>query len=97
MLYSLDELVPLNRAYELAESFPGLVLIGSDGGGEAVGLDFRQSPPQVVLVNFVSAGWHEAVAQADTDLGATKFRRRRPTIDLGRLSSEDWASMSSRG
>jgi hypothetical protein len=30
---------------------PGLVVIGSDGGGELLAFDFRQSPPPVVMVN----------------------------------------------
>jgi hypothetical protein len=65
-MWGLDDIVELNRGYEMGEVFPGLVLIGSDGGGEAVGFDFRSSPPSVVLVNFVSSGWHEAVLQAET-------------------------------
>ena len=40
------------------------MFIGSDGGGEGVGFDFRQDPPTVVLVNWVSAGWSEAIHQA---------------------------------
>ena len=65
-LWGLDEIVRLNQGYEMGETFPGLILIGSDGGGEAVGFDFRTSPPCVVLVNFVSSGWHEAIVQAET-------------------------------
>jgi hypothetical protein len=74
VLYDADEIVPLNRGYELSETCPGLVLIGSDGGGEAVGFDFRDSPPHVVLVNFVSAGWQEAITQADS---FTEFMAQR--------------------
>lgn len=74
VLYDVDEIVPLNRGYELAEICPGLVLIGSDGGGEAVGFDFRDSPPHVVLVNFVTAGWHEAIVQANS---FTEFMAQR--------------------
>lgn len=65
-LWDLEDLVPRNVEYEMSEMFPGLVLIGSDGGGEAVGFDFRNRPPVVVLVNFVSSGWREAVVQAAT-------------------------------
>lgn len=66
MLYGVDELVPLNRAHDHSDSHPGLVLIGSDGGGEGVGFDFRAQRPPVVLVNFVSPGWQDAIRQADT-------------------------------
>ncbi len=64
MLYRLDQLVDLNRAYDRSQSHPGLVFIGSDGGGEGVGFDFRTTPPPIVLVNFVSSGWTEALIQA---------------------------------
>lgn len=63
MLYRLDQLVDLNRAYDRSQSHPGLVFIGSDGGGEGVGFDFRQTPPSVVLVNWVSSGWTDALVQ----------------------------------
>jgi hypothetical protein len=66
MIYDVEELVPLNHAHDHAESHPGLVFIGSDGGGEGVGFDFRRDPPSVVLVNWVSAGWSEAIHQSDT-------------------------------
>lgn len=66
MLYDVVDLAPLNRAHDHGESHPGLVFIGSDGGGEGVGFDFRQDPPTVVLVNWVSAGWSEAIHQADS-------------------------------
>ena len=66
MLYGTDEIVPLNRAFDRSESHPGLVFIGSDGGGEGVGFDFREEPPSVVLVNWVSSGWTDAIHQADS-------------------------------
>lgn len=65
-LWKLDDLVSLNIGYEMTDTLPGLVIIGSDGGGEAIAFDFRQTPPPVVLVNFVSAGWDDAVVQAKT-------------------------------
>lgn len=65
-LWPLAEVVHVNGndEYGLAESFPGLVLIGSDGGGELLGFDFRTSPARVVLVNAISASWAEASEQA---------------------------------
>lgn len=67
-LWSLAEVVRynLNDAYGLAESLPGLVLIGSDGGGELLGFDVRTSPALVVLVNAISASWAEASVQAES-------------------------------
>jgi hypothetical protein len=65
-LYRLEELVSRNRTYDMAASHPGLVLIGSDGGGEAIGFDFHDSPPPIVLVSFVSSGWDGAAVQSDS-------------------------------
>jgi SMI1 / KNR4 family (SUKH-1) len=77
MLYGTEELVPLNRAHDHSDSHPGLVFFGSNGGGEGVGFDFRSVPPPVVLVNWVSAGWQDAIRQADT---FTEFiDQRKPT------------------
>ena len=66
MLYEFEEIVPINRAHDRSESHPGLVFIGSDGGGEGVGFDFRDTSPSVVLINYVSAGWVDAIRQADS-------------------------------
>lgn len=52
------------------------MLIGGDGAGEAVGFDFRQEEPPVVLVNLVSAGWHEAIYQAPTFTAFMEQRER---------------------
>jgi len=65
-LYGIDQLVPLNNGYDLSESYPGLILVGTDGGGEGIGFDFRHATPSIVLVNFISAGWDEAIVQART-------------------------------
>ena len=48
------------------ERYPGLLVIGTDGASEMIGYDLRRMPPPVVLVNSVSAGWHEACFQDAT-------------------------------
>ena len=53
-------------AYVLADPDQGLLLIGSNGSGELLGLDLRSSPARVVLVNAISASWAEASAQAES-------------------------------
>lgn len=63
ILYRADELRELNEG---RDDQPGLVFIGSDGGGEGVAYDFRQAQPPIFLVNFVSGGWEEAIWQADS-------------------------------
>ena len=53
MLWRASELFELNEAYEVAQYAPGLLLIGSDGGGEAFAFDLRQERPLIVQVPFV--------------------------------------------
>ena len=57
----LEDLVERNRGYALAKFMPGLILIGTDGGGDGIGLDVRGESSPVVLVNLNSLGWHEAI------------------------------------
>ena len=65
-LYSVSDVIGSTEAHDHQARQPGLVLIGGDGAGEAVGYDFRKIPPPVVLVNLVSAGWEDASLQAPT-------------------------------
>src|SRR5258706_13646045 len=39
ILWPIEELIKMNKAYEVAEYAPGLFLFGSDGGGEAYAFD----------------------------------------------------------
>ena len=52
-LWRIEELGQRNADYATAEFAPGLVLFGSDGGGEAFAFDTRMAPPVVVVVPFV--------------------------------------------
>jgi hypothetical protein len=36
ILWRIEELIEMSKAYDVAEYAPGLFLFGSDGGGEAV-------------------------------------------------------------
>ena len=53
MLWSADELARYNESYQVNEYAPGLVLFGSDGGGEAFAFDTREANLPVVRVPFV--------------------------------------------
>ena len=53
MLWKAEELGPLNDGYETARFTPGLLLFGSDGGGEAYAFDTRECPWAVVQVPFI--------------------------------------------
>lgn len=52
-LYSLEELLALNKAYQVKSFAPGLVIFGSNGGGEAYGFDTRQVPLEIVQIPFI--------------------------------------------
>lgn len=53
MLWRVEELAELNKAYQVAEYAPDLLVFGSNGGGEAFAFDRRSDPMAVVAVPFV--------------------------------------------
>jgi hypothetical protein len=53
ILWRVEELSSLNDAYQVAEYVHGLLLFGSDGGGEAFGFDIRSEAKLIVSVPFV--------------------------------------------
>jgi hypothetical protein len=53
ILWRVEELLEMNRAYQVAEYAPGLFLFGSDGGGEAFAFDIRSDAKPIVSVPFV--------------------------------------------
>jgi hypothetical protein len=53
ILWRVEELLDKNKAYEVAKYAPGLMLFGSDGGGEALAFDTRTDATPIVSVPFV--------------------------------------------
>ncbi len=53
MLWRVEELLPSNAAYEVSDLAPGLLIFGSDGGGEAHAFDTTAASWPVVTVPFV--------------------------------------------
>ena len=53
VLWSIQELYEINKRYEVNRNAPGLLLFGSDGGGEAFAFDLRSTPYSVVSVPFI--------------------------------------------
>jgi hypothetical protein len=53
MFWSADEISKYNVAYQVDEYAPGLVLFGSDGGGEGYAFDMRTDSVSVVMIPFV--------------------------------------------
>ncbi len=67
VLWSCKEVYELTDAYNVAEFASGLILIGSDGGGEAVAFDTRKSTDPnkwpVVLVPFGDLDFDSCIEQ----------------------------------
>ena len=53
ILWRVEELLEFNKAYEVADFAPGLMLFGSDGGAEAFAFDMRSASKPIVDVPFV--------------------------------------------
>lgn len=53
ILWPVEDLLEMNRAYQVDEYAPGLFIFGSDGGGEAFAFDRRSDKMPVVSVPFV--------------------------------------------
>lgn len=66
MLWPVEELLEMNEAYEIKEYAPGLLLFGSDGGGEAYAFDLRYMHKPIVRVPFVGLSIDDIVHVGDT-------------------------------
>lgn len=60
MLWSGEELASMNQSYEVQNYAPGLLIFGSNGGGEAYGFDTRTPQWPIVQVPFVGMDWGDA-------------------------------------
>lgn len=66
ILFPVEVLADLNKAYQVEVYVPGLLIFGSNGGGEAFGFDTRRSPWAVVQVPFIGMDWTLAKPYAAT-------------------------------
>ncbi len=61
-LWTVEEVLGLNRAYEIDKNLPGYFGFASSGGGELLGFDCRQGEPyKVVKIPFIPMIESEAV------------------------------------
>lgn len=65
-LWTLEELVELNKAYQVDEFAPGLLLFGSDGGDVAFAFDKRSGALSIVQVPFIGMKLTEAKPRGRT-------------------------------
>jgi SMI1 / KNR4 family (SUKH-1) len=66
VLWRVEELIEFNQGYESNEYAPGLLLFGSNGGGEAFAFDLRDPSLPIRMVPFIGMSLHDAVLIADT-------------------------------
>lgn len=65
-LWDINRVLKDNRNLPQRTSHPGLLVIGTDGSREMIGLDLRKTPPPIVLVDISSSGWSDAFFQANS-------------------------------
>jgi SMI1 / KNR4 family (SUKH-1) len=65
ILFAVHELASLNKAYQVEDYVPGLLVFGSDGGGEAFAFNTRNNM-RVVRVPFVGMDTSTVEPLADT-------------------------------
>jgi len=66
MFWKVEELASINRSYQTEEYAPGLLLFGSDGGGEAYGFDTRLRQGSIIQVPFIGMAWDDALLIAES-------------------------------
>lgn len=64
ILWKAEELSTFNREYEVDQYAPGILLFGSNGGGEGYGFDARDAAMSVVRVPFIGMDLQYAVTMA---------------------------------
>lgn len=78
ILWRLEDLLNLNLSYQVREYAPGLLLFGSDGGGEAFALDTRQVIKPILSVPFVGMNINNARFVADTFTAFLEYLAKVP-------------------
>ncbi len=61
-----EELIPFNEQIFALMDTPRLFLFGSDGGGEAYGIDFRGKNPIIVQIPFIGMEWDAAIIKGNS-------------------------------
>jgi len=77
ILWAVKELAQFNREYEVDSYCPELLLIGSNGGGEAYAFDKRSTPWRVVQVPFVGMDYSlcEVIGTSFSEFIETLFKK----------------------
>lgn len=73
VLWSAEEIIELNKDYEVNEFAPGLLLFGSNGGMDAYAFDTRRESLPIIEVPFIGMGLEEVKDCGDTFLDFLKY------------------------
>ena len=65
ILWKSGELATFNCEYEVEQYAPGIVLFGSDGGGEGYGFDTREATMPIVRIPFIGMDLRYATRVAE--------------------------------
>jgi hypothetical protein len=65
-LWRVEEIRLFNKEYEVSEYAPGLLLFGTNGGGECFGFDYRSPDRDIVQVPAIGMSPNETLVIAPT-------------------------------
>ena len=91
--WNVEELLEMNRGYNVQAQVPGLLAIGSDGGGGAFAFDTRQTPWTVVCIPFIVMLFEDAVPVGNS---FTEFIQRLLRLGVMALSRRASAAIDTQ-
>jgi hypothetical protein len=65
-IWPLENIRSYNEKFSVDLYTPGLLLFGSNGGGEGYGFDYRGKAIVVVMVPYVDLDWEYAIKKGDS-------------------------------
>ncbi len=89
ILWAVEELAEMQQSYQVVSFAPGLLIFGSNGGGEAFGFDTRLLSRKVVKVPFVGMSWEYAEPVGDAFLAFLANLHSTGSNQYPRLSNPD--------
>ncbi len=65
-IWPVEQVVELNKGYEVEKNVPGFFAFGSNGGGEMLAFDTREGKPwKVVMIPFIPMTADDAITIAE--------------------------------
>lgn len=70
VLWDVDELLQLNKDYDILSSFPETIAIGSNGGSEFIGIAFNDQQYRLVVSPFIDldCAYHIDIGDSFSDM-----------------------------